>query len=116
MAKIVLIEDDDIARRFYAGILTKKGYEVIDFPDAAPALENCAFEEMDLIITDLEMPTGAEELIKTVRSRGIETPILVISGHLGDGRSEQLKEIGAQATLTKPFKFEGFFKLVQDLI
>ena len=115
MTKIAVIEDDALVRNVYIRVLTGEGYEVVDFADAAPALETCNFEELDLIIADLEMPTPGEELIETVRRQGIQTPIIVVCGYLGQ-RSKQLKELGVQETLQKPIKLEELLNVIRELV
>ena len=118
MAKIVVIDDESVVRGFTSRLLEMEGHEVISFPDAAPALETCNLEDVDLILTDLTMPTSGEELIKTVRCRGIQTPIIVASATLTSRRdlSDHLKSIGAQAMLEKPFGAEELFHLIEEVL
>ena len=65
--KIAVIADDELDRRLYIRMLVEGGYEVVEFAAAASALETCNVEGLDLIITDLEMLSRGEELIKRVR-------------------------------------------------
>ena len=115
MAKIVLIEDDLLVRELLVSLLVRAGYEVIDFPDGVPALETGTLEDQDLIISDLNIPTGGEQFVQTVRKRGIHTPIIVVSGDLGKD-VDHFTSIGVQATLSKPFSKDELLYLIQDLI
>ena len=63
-------------------ILEALGYQAIPFADAAPALDTVDFDTIDLIITDLNMPTRGEVAIQAIRCRGYQIPIIVISGWL----------------------------------
>ena len=114
MAKIVLIEDDILVRELLVRLLVRAGYEVIDFPDGMPALETGNLEDQDLIISDLNLPTGGEQFVRTLRGRGVHTPIIIVSGDLDKGL-DYFTSIGVQATLSKPFSKDELLYLIQEL-
>ena len=70
MATVVIIEDEDSVRQAVAELLEHGGYTTIGFPDAGPVLYAVNFDNIDLIIMDLAMPTRGEEAILTLRSSG----------------------------------------------
>jgi CheY-like chemotaxis protein len=113
--KIALVENDQDMRSFYSWVLTKAGYEVVDFAAATPALESCNFKEMDLIITGLAGPTRGKQLIKNVRAQGIQAPILAIGGY-AEARSGPFKVKGAQEILKKPFGVADLLTRVQKWV
>ena len=113
--KIAVVEDEGFVLRSVTWMLEKEGFEVVGYIDAAPALAECQFEEVDLILTDLVMPTRGEELIKEVRSRGINTPIIVMSANLNNSSNTSLADLGAQAVLQKPFDVDELVSLVNSL-
>ena len=49
---IVVIEDEDAVRNFVVDVLEESGFKVISFDDG-PALNGINFDEVDLLITDL---------------------------------------------------------------
>jgi len=116
MDKIILIDDNDFVVRAISSMLESVEYVVESYPDAGPALEQCDFAAADLIITDLEMPTRGEYFIRAVRDRGIDLPILVVSGFLTEERREELMSMEVQAVLDKPFKMQGLLDTVERLI
>lgn len=116
MPKIMVVDDEEPIRTMVARILQKEGYEVVDFPDAAPALEEADLAAMELILTDLSMPTTGEQFIQEVRKRGATTPIVVMSGHLSEEKRHLLEELGAQAVLEKPFGLPMLLQTVQAQI
>ena len=59
-----------------------KGHTVYVFEDAQPALEEIDFDTVDLVITDLTMPTPGEKVIRTIRERGSQVHITVMAGHI----------------------------------
>ena len=114
MATVLVMEDDDIIRGLIVRVLRMIGHTPLAYPDAGPALSSVEFDEVDLIVTDLSMPTHGEEAIRTIRKRGITVPITVVSGQLHSGKAEYLLDIGAQATLEKPFNLRKLIKVIQD--
>lgn len=116
MAKIVVVEDEKSICDVVVQMLRYAGHTVQAFEDARPALEAVDFSQTDLVVTDLEMPTSGEELIQTLRSRGIQTPVLVMSGHMDEERKRHLASLGAQETIDKPFGLPQFLARVKALI
>ena len=57
MARILLVEDEDAILRILTTFLSKHGHVVLPFCDGEPALEALRGEDVDVIITDLSMPT-----------------------------------------------------------
>ncbi len=113
--RIAVIEDEGFVLRSVTWMLEKEGFEVVGYIDAAPALAECLFDEVDLILTDLAMPTRGEQLIKEVRSRGINTPIIVMSANLTQASNTSLAALGAQAVLQKPFDNDELLSMVNSL-
>ena len=116
MATIVVMEDDPIVRDLVGRVLEMKGFTVHTFEDAKPALETVDFEQVDLVITDLQMPTPGEEAIRAIRRRGIQTPILVMSGYIDAAKEDELNALGVQDIVKKPFKLLDLLTAVQKWI
>ena len=116
MATVLIIEDEAIVRQAIADVLEHTGYEVVSFSDAEPALEDVDFETVDLIITDLAMPTRGEEAIYTLRSSGVEVPIIILSGMVRDRDDIPLHSIGADRVLAKPFDIKVLLDTVRELL
>ena len=113
--KIAVVEDEKFVLRSVTWMLEKEGFEVVGYVDGAPALAQCKFDEVDLILTDLAMPTRGEQLIKEVRSRGFTTPIIAMSANLKQTSNSSLTALGAQAVLQKPFGVDELVSLVNSL-
>ena len=113
MSRVMVVDDEEMVRKTVTRVLQSEGYEVIDFPDAAPALEEADFAAIELILTDLSMPTPGEQFIQEVRKRGAKTPIVVMSGHLTEEKVHLLEELGAQAAIKKPFDLPALLQIVQ---
>ncbi len=116
MATIIVMEDDAIVRDLVVRILEMKGHRVCAFEDARPVLETVDFKQVDLIVTDLQMPTPGDEAIRVIRSRGIETPVVVMSGTLDADRVDELKSLGVQGFIEKPFSLVELLSQIESLI
>ena len=60
MAKIVVMDDEASVRGVLQRALQMDRHEVLAFEDATLALEEVDFNEIDLVITDLVMPTPGD--------------------------------------------------------
>ncbi len=103
--KILIADDDEIVRDVITTLLVQEGYSVISAGDGLDAINRLRIEEVDLVITDLQMPraNGIEVLKFAVRNYpDIAVVILTAYGTL-DTTLEAVHE-GAYDYLTKPFK------------
>ena len=116
LATILIMEDDDAVRRLLTQRLEKSGYHVFSFPDAAPALDTVDFDAIDLIITDLDMPTRGEAAIQAIRCRGYQIPIIVISGWLNKSICQRLTTAGVNRILPKPFELKELLATIDQLL
>ena len=116
MATVVVLEDDDFVRTFVCRLLQIGGHQAVSFPDAAPALREVDFDRVDLVITDLQMPTPGEVAIRTIRERGFDVPIVVMSGHVQPEEADEYIKLGAQSVLIKPFAISNFWTICEPWI
>jgi DNA-binding NtrC family response regulator len=103
--KILVADDDEIAREVISSLLSKEGYSVLSARDGLEAIKILRMENVTLVITDLRMPgaDGIEVLKHAVRTDpDIAVVVLTAYGTL-DTTLEAIKE-GAYDYLTKPFK------------
>ncbi|ROL56470.1 response regulator [Bacteroidetes/Chlorobi group bacterium MS-B_bin-24] len=107
MPKTILVaEDSETIRRFISMSLKLAGFEVITAVDGMDALEKFPQYQIDLLVTDLNMPNvDGFALIKTIRENPQykELPIIILSSL---GKEEDIKkgfEAGANSYLIKPF-------------
>ncbi len=120
MKKILVTEDSPAMRSFLvATIEAMGGYSVIEAKNGFDALRLLPREQVDLIITDINMPDiNGLELISYVRNnpnyRSI--PLFIISTESSDKDRERGMALGADEYLVKPFLPEMLRKLILDYI
>ncbi len=115
MHNILVIDDDEIVRRYFNCLLERLGCRVQLASDGKEGLEKAAKPDVDLVISDLFMPGTpfGVDLIRQIRAQRPDCPIVVISGE-GDSKIiEECAALGVTEFLTKPFEM-GFIRNVLD--
>jgi two-component system NtrC family response regulator len=104
---ILLIDDDDVLRRILTHHLEEAGYRVLSEARGGPALEIFTTTEVDLVITDIQMPEmDGFELLKRIRAISPETPVIVITAFGSIDSAVHAMKLGAEDYITKPFNKE----------
>jgi two-component system OmpR family response regulator len=114
--KILLIEDDAETARYIVNGLTEQGLVVDHAENGRDGLVLAAGEPYDVMIFDRMLP-GLDGLgiLKTIRSAGVKTPVLLLTAMSGvDDRVEGL-DAGGDDYLVKPFAFSELLARVHAL-
>ena len=113
-AKILVVDDDGVARDLLADALKKEGYEVEAFSSGEEAIERGRRGQVDLVLTDLKMGTvdGLTVLREFKRFSPDTSIVLLTSFGSLEGAIEAIKQ-GAYDYLAKPFKKEEIKLVVQ---
>ena len=102
---MLLVEDEMAVRRATSRTLVRLGYTVIEARHGRDALQlyDANAGEIDLVISDLVMPEmGGWELVRHLRQRRADLPMLMISGYDRDASGQQQRDPGV-LFLGKPF-------------
>lgn len=120
MARVLLIDDDDTVRSAMARAVALGGHEVLQARDGRQALREAEGRELDLVITDVNMPEmDGIEVILTLAERRPGLPVIAVSGGGRMPKEVLLSSagiLGAVKTLGKPFDLAEFRKLVEDTL
>lgn len=105
MADLVLIVDDDEAvRTTLYKVIRSNGLDAEMASGGEQALDLISKTHYDLILLDVNMPgMDGFTLVQKLRSRGIKTPIIIVSGRKEDYDTLYGLDIGADDYVTKPF-------------
>lgn len=94
---ILYIDDDQMSRELIGDFLRENGYSVVLAENGEEGLDLFAQHALDLVLLDLRMPhMDGLEVLKRIRSKDDELPVLVISG-VGD-MEDVIQAIRAGAT------------------
>ncbi len=104
MRAVVAVVDDDLrVLESLGNLLESAGHTVRLFPSAAALLENCDFDEIDCLISDISMPgVDGSELEGLAHAARPELPVILITGHDDTERARAAIEC-CQGFFRKPF-------------
>ncbi len=105
--RILVVEDEKNVANFIVEGLKEEGYVVDAADDGELALDYAQTYEYDLIVLDVLLPKmDGREVAHTLRRRGFQTPILMLTALDGvDARVAGL-DSGADDYLVKPFAYQ----------
>jgi two-component system chemotaxis response regulator CheY len=104
--RILTVDDSASMRALLLHALTTSGFEVVQADDGISALEWLAINEVDVVITDINMPRlDGFGLIERLRegSRHRDRPILVLTTESSDDKKARARNAGATGWIVKPF-------------
>jgi len=115
LARILVVDDEEIARRNLSHVLTREGYEVDCAQDGAAALALLAEKPYQLLLTDLRMPgIDGLELLRQTKARWPETEVVMITAHANASSAVEAMTSGAFYYVEKPFRLPDVRKIVGE--
>jgi CheY-like chemotaxis protein len=120
MARILVIDDEELVRFTIKKALEKAGHEVVEAVNGNDGIEVYKNSPVDLIITDIIMPQkeGVETIVE-LRRDDPDVKIIAISGGGRTGNTDYLqlaRDFGARHVLRKPFGRQELLVAVQDVL
>ncbi len=119
MARILVIDDEEIIRRVLRQALEISGYDVDEAPNGEEGLDRYRQAPADLIITDILMPEKEGlETIMELRREAPEAKIIAISGGGQSGLDflQVAERLGAKRAFQKPFRMHEILAAVQEVL
>lgn len=118
MAKILIVDDDNLITGLMETLVTMGGHEAIVVNDSTEAIDTAISVQPDLITLDLMMPgLSGYDICQLLRAdpRFDQTPIIIISAKEDTQSKEKAIKMGATEYITKPFDIDHFIKTIQRL-
>ncbi len=114
--KILVVEDDPTVGPYVKRGLEEHQNQVDLVDDGLEGLRLASGGLYDLMVLDLRLPgmTGIE-IVRTLRDRGVTTPILVLTAQEAIDFKVQALRAGADDYVTKPFAFEELLARVEAI-
>ena len=104
---ILLVEDDEDSRTLIRRFLEQGGYEVTTATDGIEALLQMGKQPYSLILSDINMPhLDGFKLLEMKNQKGIEAPLIFLTGRADDEDELRGLEMGAADYLKKPVRKE----------
>jgi CheY-like chemotaxis protein len=119
MAKILLVEDNEMNRDMLSRRLTKKGFEVVIAVDGREGVSMASSESPDLILLDMSLPVmdgwAAARAIKGDEGTR-DIPVIALTAHAMMGDREKAIEAGCDDYDTKPVKMQRLLEKIEAIL
>ena len=115
--RILVVEDEKKINDIIVKTLKQEKYGVDSCFDGEEALDYIFSVEYDIILLDIMLPKkDGFEVIKSIRKKGIKTPVLFLTAR--DEIEDRVKglDLGADDYLVKPFAFEELLARIRVLL
>ena len=119
MARILLVEDNDMNRDMLSRRLIRNGYEVCLAVDGQQGADMAVSERPDLILMDMSLPViDGWEATRRIKAndatRGI--PVIALTAHAMAGDREKAMEVGCEDYDTKPVEISRLLGKIAALL
>lgn len=116
MARILLVEDNEMNRDMLSRRLKKRGFEVEIAIDGQQGIDMAAAGMPDLILLDMSLPVvdgweAAKSLKGNAATKGI--PIIALTAHAMAGDKEKALEVGCDDYDTKPVELPRLLEKIE---
>ena len=119
MAKILIVEDNEMNIRLFADLLKSKSHQVFECMDGTKALAMVQALRPDLVLMDIQMP-GIDGLTITQMIRKTpdvaHTRVIAVTAFAMDGDAERIMSSGVNAYIPKPISIEPFLQTVNRVL
>ncbi len=119
MARILLVEDNEMNRDMLSRRLMRRGYEVLMAVDGQQGLDMAIAEKPDLILLDMSLPVldgwdvarrlKSDETLKPI-------PVIALTAHAMAGDRERALEAGCNDYDTKPVELPRLLQKIETLL
>jgi CheY-like chemotaxis protein len=127
VARILVIEDNELVRETIKLILEFAGHHVVAAVDGQDGLDRFSESAVDLVLCDVFMPRkDGIETLKGLRQVSKDLPIVIMSGgtprplHAGDPANtdylRMARQLGATRTIAKPFRSRDLTRLIEECL
>jgi CheY-like chemotaxis protein len=119
MARILLVEDNEMNRDMLSRRLVKKGHDVVIAVDGRQGVDMAASESPEIILLDMSLPImDGWEAAKHLKAESAtqKIPIIALTAHAMAGDREKCLEAGADDYDTKPVDFKRLLGKIEALL
>lgn len=119
MARILLVEDNEMNRDMLSRRLLRRGYEVVVALDGGEGLRRATADPPDLILMDMSLPVmdgweAARHLKSSPATRSL--PIIALTSHAMSGDREEAMAAGCDEYETKPIDLPRLLEKMETLL
>jgi two-component system, NtrC family, nitrogen regulation response regulator NtrX len=116
-AHLLIVDDEVNTLASLARAFRLAGHEAVVCDNAGKALELAKMQPFDLILSDVVMPVKSGLiLLEELKSQGVTTPVVMMSGQADIGMAVQATRLGALDFLEKPISTEKLLLTVENAL
>lgn len=116
MKKVLVVDDTKSIRMLLTTCLELEGFETVTAKNGQEAIEIFEREKIDLVFLDIKMPElSGTEVLRRIRSKGINTPVVIMTAFGTVKNAVECTRLGAVAYLQKPFTADKVRNLLGEL-
>ena len=119
MAKVLVVEDNEMNRDMLSRRLQRRGYEVVVSVDGEDGVSKAQSESPDIILMDMDLPVldgwAATKMLKaSPETQSI--PVIALTAHAMAGDREKALDAGCDDYDTKPVEFARLIQKIEKLL
>lgn len=115
--RILVVDDEEIARQNLMHVLGREGWDVDGAANATQATELLNANPYQLVLTDLRMPgLDGLSLLRSIKERDNTVEVIVITAHASAGSAVEAMRAGAFFYIEKPFRIADVRKIVHEAL
>jgi len=115
MSKILIIDDEQAIRQALREILEYESFTVTEAEDGPSALKLLEKEPVDIVFCDIKMPRmDGMEMLSKLKEKGVETPVIMITGHGNVETAVEALKKGAYDFIQKPLDLNRILVSVRN--
>jgi two-component system cell cycle response regulator DivK len=119
MAKILLVEDNEMNRDMLSRRLERKGFQVVMALDGGQGVEMASSEKPDIILMDMSLPVldgwTATQKLKSNPTTAL-IPVIALTAHAMAGDEQKARAAGCDDYDTKPIELPRLLEKIQSLL
>ncbi len=119
MAKILLVEDNEMNRDMLSRRLIRKGHDVVIAVDGLEGVDMAVSESPDIILMDMSLPEiDGWEATRRVKANGgtAQTPVIALTAHAMASDKEKALAAGCDDYDTKPVELPRLLAKIEALL
>ncbi|HLQ77003.1 MAG TPA: response regulator [Terriglobia bacterium] len=119
MAKVLLVEDNEMNRDILSRRLSRRGYVVVFAMDGQQGVEMARSEKPDIILMDMSLPVmDGWEATRRIKSDGAmrNAPVIGLTAHAMSGDREKALKAGCDDYDTKPVELDRLIEKIERLL
>ena len=119
MAKILLVEDNEMNRDMLSRRLIRRGFEVAVALDGKQGADMAVSESPDLILLDMSLPVmNGWDAARILKADPVtqEIPIIALTAHAMGGDREKALKAGCDEYETKPVEFKRLLEKINSFL